>query len=231
MGNVAGMKLLLIEDDSTIAKYISNGLTAAGFVVDHSTDGKEGLILASSEPYDLMIVDRMLPNVDGLTIVRTLRASKIEFPILMLTALVEVDQRVEGLQAGADDYLAKPFAFKELLARVQVLLRRQSNSGLDELVLRIGDIQFDVLKQKVTKLGHALTLQPREKRLLEYLMRHEGQVVSRTMLLENVWEYHFDPQTNVIDVHISNLRQKIDGDRRVSLIKTVRGSGYVMGED
>ena len=187
-------------------------------------------MIAASESYDLLIVDRMLPNVDGLSIVRTLRASNILVPILMLTAMSEVEQRVEGLQAGADDYLSKPFAFEELLARVQVLFRRMTNNNAaKDSVLQVADICFDLIKQRVTLAGKVLSLQPREKKLLEYLMRHQGHVVSRTMLLENVWEYHFDPQTNVIDVHISKLRQKIDGARQVSLIQTVRGAGYVMG--
>jgi two-component system OmpR family response regulator len=225
------MKLLVIEDDQTVAQHICKGLKEEGYVVDHCSDGKEGLLVASTEQFDLIVIDRMLPNVDGLTIVRTLRASGIDCPILMLTALVEVDQKVEGLRAGADDYLGKPFSFKELLARIQVLTRRQYSTQQDMSLLRAADIEFDVLKQKVTQQGVSLNLKPRERKLLEFLMRHKGQVLSRTMLLENVWEYHFDPQTNVIDVHISNLRQKIDGNRSTSLIRTVRGSGYVFDEN
>jgi two-component system OmpR family response regulator len=221
------MKILVVEDDLTLADFIAKGLAEEGFNVELVADGRDALYLVASEAFDLIILDRMLPNVDGLTILRTLRASNSSTPVLILSALSDVDQRVEGLSAGADDYLTKPFAFKELLARVQVLLKRNSGQIQPVSVLQIANIRLDLSKQKVWVDDDEVSLQPRELRLLEYLMRHEGQVVSRTMLLENVWDYHFDPQTNVIDVHISRLRQKLDIKHAGSLIRTVRGSGYV----
>ncbi|ATX75909.1 MAG: response regulator transcription factor [Reinekea forsetii] len=222
------MKLLVVEDDPTLADFIAKGLRQAGFVVDLCVDGKDALFRVMTESYDLMIMDRMLPQVDGLTIIRTLRASANQTPVLILSALDDVDQRVEGLAAGADDYLTKPFAFKELLARVQALLRRQAPVNGLGTQLQVADVLLDLAKQKVWVDGLAVAMQPREIRLLEYLMRHEGQLISRTMLLENVWEYHFDPQTNIVDVHISRLRQKLDKNRSGSLIQTVRGAGYVL---
>ncbi|WP_273283926.1 MULTISPECIES: response regulator transcription factor [Reinekea] len=222
------MKLLVVEDDPTLADFIAKGLRQAGFVVDLCVDGKDALFRVATESYDLMIMDRMLPQVDGLTIIRTLRASANQTPVLILSALDDVDQRVEGLAAGADDYLTKPFAFKELLARVQALLRRQAPVNGLGTQLQVADVLLDLAKQKVWVDGLAVAMQPREIRLLEYLMRHEGQLISRTMLLENVWEYHFDPQTNIVDVHISRLRQKLDKNRSGSLIQTVRGAGYVL---
>ena len=222
------MKLLVVEDDPTLADFIAKGLRQAGFVVDVCIDGKDALFRVATESYDLMIMDRMLPQVDGLTIIRTLRASDNQTPVLILSALDDVDQRVEGLAAGADDYLTKPFAFKELLARVQALLRRQAPVNGSGTQLQVADVLLDLAKQKVWVDGVAVAKQPREIRLLEYLMRHEGQLISRTMLLENVWEYHFDPQTNIVDVHISRLRQKLDKNRSGSLIQTVRGAGYVL---
>ncbi|MFT5009066.1 MAG: two-component system OmpR family response regulator [Granulosicoccus sp.] len=222
------MKLLVVEDDPTLADFIAKGLRQAGFVVDLCVDGKDALFRVATESYDLMIMDRMLPQVDGLTIIRTLRASANQTPVLILSALDDVDQRVEGLAAGADDYLTKPFAFKELLARVQALLRRQAPVNGSGTQLQVADVLLDLAKQKVWVDGLAVAMQPREIRLLEYLMRHEGQLISRTMLLENVWEYHFDPQTNIVDVHISRLRQKLDKNRSGSLIQTVRGAGYVL---
>ena len=225
------MKILLIEDDDVLSRHIQQGLKQEGFVVDLCSDGKQGLFQAVSEPCDLLIVDRMLPNVDGLTIIRTLRASSQLTPVIILSALGEVDQRVEGLSAGGDDYLTKPFAFKELLARVQALLRRNQRSDEVLTELSAGDLRLDLLRQQVWLGEQQVAMQPRELRLLEYLLRHKGQVVSRTMLLENVWEYHFDPQTNVIDVHISRLRQKLDANRSKSCIKTVRGAGYVLDAD
>ena len=222
------MKILIIEDDKILLQHIKQGLTQAGYSVDVSADGKEGLFMAASESYDLLIVDRMLPHIDGLTIIRTLRASHTETAVLMLSALDEVDQRVEGLSAGGDDYLTKPFAFKELLARVQALLRRAQQPLESVPELRAQNVRLDLIKQKVWVGDTAVSMQPREFRLLEYLMRHQGEVVSRTMLLENVWEYHFDPQTNIIDVHISRLRQKLDTNREKSLITTMRGVGYVL---
>jgi|TARA_B110000503_G_C7044951_1_gene369825 two-component system OmpR family response regulator len=222
------VKLLVVEDDPTLADFIAKGLRQAGFVVDLCVDGKDALFRVATESYDLMIMDRMLPQVDGLTIIRTLRASANQTPVLILSALDDVDQRVEGLAAGADDYLTKPFAFKELLARVQALLRRQAPVNGSGTQLQVADVLLDLAKQKVWVDGLAVAMQPREIRLLEYLMRHEGQLISRTMLLENVWEYHFDPQTNIVDVHISRLRQKLDKNRSGSLIQTVRGAGYVL---
>ena len=222
------MKILLIEDDKTLLQHVQQGLQQAGYSVDTCTDGKDGLFMAALETFDLLIVDRMLPKVDGLTIIRTLRASKNATPVLILSALDEVDQRVEGLAAGGDDYLTKPFAFKELLARVQALLRRAQQPLESVAELRAQDVRLDLIRQKVWVGDTSVAMQPREFRLLEYLMRHQGEVVSRTMLLENVWEYHFDPQTNIVDVHISRLRQKLDASRDKSLITTMRGVGYVL---
>lgn len=224
---VVNVKILVVEDDLTLADFIVKGLRQAGYTVDVSHDGKEALLLSVGEHYDLVVLDRMLPSVDGLTILRTLRASVNAVPVLVLSALDEVDQRVEGLAAGADDYLTKPFAFKELLARVQVLLRRPSQTPGDQAILETAQIRVDLRKQKVWVENKEVSFQPREFRLLEYLMRHQGQLVSRTMLLENVWDYHFDPQTNVVDVHISRLRQKLQTQNGKSLIRTVRGAGYV----
>jgi two-component system, OmpR family, response regulator len=219
------MKILLIEDDTQTAQYISKGLKEYGAVVQRAADGKEGLFMATENEYDVMIIDRMLPGLDGLTIIRTLRASDNSTPVLILSALAEVNERVEGLKAGGDDYLVKPFAFSELLARLEALLRR-ANIQETETVLRVSDLELDLLSRIVKRSGQILDLQPREFRLLEYLMRHAGNVVTRTMLLENVWDYHFDPQTNVIDVHISRLRSKIDKGFNSSLLQTVRGAGY-----
>jgi len=221
------MRILLIEDDTSVAEYIGKGLRQNGYTVDHCADGEEGLSLASTQSFDAMIVDRMLPNVDGLTIIKSLRAANNKSPVLILSALGEVDDRVKGLQAGGDDYLVKPFAFAELLARIEALLRRQQSSAT-ETKLKVADLEMDLLAHKVTRGGESFNLQPREYKLLEYLMKHAGQVVTRTMLLENVWEYHFDPQTNVIDVHISRLRQKIDKDFDNQLLSTVRGAGYML---
>jgi len=223
------MRILVIEDDSSVLDYISRGLRESGFTVDQAGDGKEGLFRASSEKYDAMVVDRMLPGVDGLTIIKTLRGADNNTPALILSALGEVDDRVKGLKAGGDDYLVKPFAFAELLARIEALLRRKESSAA-QTRLRVADLEMDLLSHKVTRAGKSLNLQPREFRLLEYLMKHAGQVVTRTMLLENVWDYHFDPQTNVIDVHISRLRQKLDKEFDKPLLKTVRGAGYMLDE-
>ncbi|MFY0663866.1 MAG: response regulator transcription factor [Natronospirillum sp.] len=221
------MKILVIEDDQQLKQFVCQGLEQAGYVVDSCDNGKDGLMLAVSETHDLIIVDRMLPGVDGLTIVRTLRASNLATPVLVLSALGEVEQRVEGLRAGSDDYLAKPFAFEELQARVEALLRRGQQSAEPVTAIELGDLRLDLRTRQAFRAGQKIHLQQREFRLLEYLMRHAGQVVTRTMLLENVWDYHFDPQTNVIDVHISRLRQKIDLGQDTSLIQTVRGAGYV----
>jgi two-component system OmpR family response regulator len=220
------MKILLIEDDSGVADFIVRGFREAGHNIDHADDGKDGLFLATTESYDVIVVDRMLPGVDGLSIIRTLRASENATPILILSALGQVDDRVKGLQAGGDDYLVKPFAFSELEARLDALSRRSQGKASAETKLTVGDLEMDLLAREVHRDGQAIALQPRDFQLLEYLMRHAGNVVTRTMLLENVWDYHFDPQTNVIDVHISRLRAKIDKDFPVALIHTVRGAGY-----
>ncbi len=201
--------------------------------MDHADNGKDGLFLAATESYDALVVDRMLPAVDGLTVIRTLRASGIQTPVLVLSALGEVDDRVAGLKAGGDDYLVKPFAFSELSARLEALLRRSGEHGSTQAttVLNVADLKMDLLRRDVSRAATKIDLQPREFQLLEFLMRHAGQVVTRTMLLEGVWDYHFDPQTNVIDVHISRLRAKIDRDFDVPLLHTVRGVGYKLGGD
>ena len=219
------MNLLVIEDDDETGQFIKNGLVQAGHKVDLTDNGQDGLYLATTGDFDLIVIDRMLPLVDGLTIVRTLRASDNRVPIVVLSALGEIDHRVAGLNAGADDYLVKPFAFSELEARVGALLRRVTPEG-PETSLRVGDLEMNLITRKVERNGKSIDLQPREFRLLEYLMRHAGQVLTRTMLLEHVWDYHFDPQTNVIDVHVSRLRSKIDKGFEVQLLHTVRGAGY-----
>lgn len=224
------MRILVIEDDQSVAEFTCRGLREAGHTVDHADNGKDGLFLATTESYDVLIVDRMLPGVDGLSIVRTLRASDDHTPVLVLSALGQVDDRVKGLQAGADDYLSKPFAFSELQARLDALARRARGAGSNETVLRVGPLEMDLLSREVRRDGELIELQPRDFKLLEYLMRHAGQVVTRTMLLEHVWDYHFDPQTNVIDVHISRLRAKIDKGRDRQLIQTVRGAGYKLSD-
>jgi two-component system OmpR family response regulator len=224
------MKLLVVEDDREAASYVARGLVEAGHVVDLAHDGEDGLHLAREGQYDVIVVDRMLPKRDGLSLVSTLRGEGRATPVLILSALGQVDDRVKGLRAGGDDYLPKPFAFTELIARVEALGRRGGGHAADA-VLRVGDLELDRLARRVTRAGRTLDLQQREFRLLEYLMRHAGQVVTRTMLLENVWDYHFDPQTNVIDVHISRLRAKIDRDFERPLLHTVRGAGYVVRDE
>ncbi|MGA7801943.1 MAG: winged helix-turn-helix domain-containing protein [Gammaproteobacteria bacterium] len=219
------MRILVIEDDREAATYLLKGLTESGHVVDHAGDGNDGLHMALSGHYDVLIVDRMLPARDGLSIIAALRAAGDPSPALVLSALGDVDDRVEGLNAGGDDYLTKPYAFSELLARLEALARR-ARPEQAETRLQVADLQLDILTRRVTRGGRLIRLQPREFRLLEYLMRHAGQVVTRTMLLEHVWDYHFDPQTNVIDVHISRLRAKIDKDYPTPLLHTVRGAGY-----
>ena len=219
------MKILVIEDDQQAASYLAKGLKEAGHVVDVANDGKEGLFLAGSEHYDVMIVDRMLPGRDGLSLVEILRATGNDTPVLFLSALGSVDDRVKGLKAGGDDYLTKPYAFSELLARIEVLVRRRS-AAQPQTRLVVADLELDLLSRTVRRAGKSIDLLPREFALLEYLMRNAGSVVTRTMMLENVWDYHFDPQTNVIDVHIARLRQKIDKDFPTPLIHTVRGAGY-----
>lgn len=219
------MKILVIEDDKESAKYLLKGLREQGYVVDHCISGKDGLFMATTEHYNAMVIDRMLPEVDGLTIVQTLRASGNETPIILLTALDKVEERVRGLKAGADDYLAKPYSFSELQARLDTITRRKSGEKITT-TLTCADLEMDLLSRTVKRGGKIIDLQAREFSLLEYLMRNCGTVVTRTMLLENVWDYNFDPQTNVIDVHISRLRQKIDKGFDKSLIQTLRGAGY-----
>ena len=223
------MRFLVIEEDNAVDEYIGKGLNELGYTVDMAADGKEGLFLATSESYDALIVDRMLPHVDGLTVVQTLRASNKAVPVLFLSALGEVDDRIRGLEAGGDDYLTKPFAFSELKARLDALIRRSKSADSPVTELVVDDLIMDLLRRSVVRSDEAIDLQPREFRLLEYLMRHAGQVVTRTMLLEHVWDYHFDPQTNVIDVHISRLRAKIDKGFDKPLLQTVRGAGYRLG--
>lgn len=225
------MKILVIEDDKDVAAYLVNGLKENDHVVDHSADGKEGLLLAASEKYDVMVIDRMLPSMDGLSIIKTIRATGNQTPVLILSALGDVDDRVEGLRGGGDDYLTKPFSYTELLARLEVLVRRGSTGSEKITHLSVADLEMDLLARTVRRGSEKIDLQPREFRLLEYLMKHAGQVVTRTMLLEQVWDYHFDPQTNVIDVHISRLRSKIDKDFPKQLLQTVRGAGYILSED
>ena len=225
------MRILVIEDDPGIAGFTINGLRESGHTVDHAADGKEGLYLATTGEYDALIVDRMLPGVDGLTILRTLRASDNRTPAIILSALGDAEEKVKGLKAGADDYLGKPFAFAELLARLEVVTRRSGAEGVGPVTeLKVADLEVNLLSREVRRAGQPVDLQPREFRLLEYLMRHHDQVVTRTMLLENVWDYHFDPQTNIIDVHISRLRSKIDKGFERALIHTVRGVGYRLSE-
>jgi len=223
------MRVLVIEDDQEAAAYMAKGLKEQGYVVDHAATGPDGLALATAETYDLLIVDRMLPGMDGLVVVEALRKSDNQTPVLFLSALGQVDDRVKGLQAGGDDYLTKPYAFSELLARIEALLRRGKGVS-EQAVFKVADLEMDLLKRSVTRGGENIDLQPREFKLLEYLMRHSDQVVTRTMLLEGVWDYHFDPKTNVIDVHISRLRQKIDKGFGVPLLQTVRGAGYSLRE-
>jgi two-component system OmpR family response regulator len=227
-GTGTAMRILLIEDDRETADYVVKGLTEAGYTADHADNGDNGLGMASTEPYDALIVDRMLPGADGLTVIRKLRDADNPVPALILSALGEVDDRVQGLRSGGDDYLVKPFAFAELLARLEALLRRAKDRGRIVTELAVGDLRMDLLGREVSRAGQRIDLQPREFRLLEYMMRHSGQVVTRTMLLENVWDYHFDPQTNVIDVHISRLRSKVDKGFDTPLLHTVRGAGYLL---
>jgi two-component system OmpR family response regulator len=221
------MRILIIEDDREAASYLVKAFREAGHVADHAADGEDGLAMASDGPYDVLIIDRMLPKKDGLSVIADLRAAGRQTPALILSALGQVDDRVKGLRAGGDDYLPKPYSFSELLARVEVLSRRRA-AGAPETVYRVGDLELDRLSHRVSRGGEELILQPREFRLLEYLMKNAGQVVTRTMLLEHVWDYHFDPQTNVIDVHVSRLRAKIDKGFDRPLIHTIRGAGYTV---
>ena len=225
------MHILLIEDDINAASYVIKGLKESGHVLDHASDGEEGMELSLALRFDVIIIDRMLPKLDGLSLIKKIRDQKIDTPILILSALGEVDEKVLGLKAGADDYLAKPFSFSELLARIEVLVRR-TNPEVKETSIKVGSLIMNLLTRQVHRNGVEIELQPREFRLLEFLMRRSNQVVTRTMLLEGVWEYHFDPQTNVIDVHISRLRSKIDKpfDGKEMLF-TERGAGYALRTD
>lgn len=224
------MRILVIEDDNDVASYLSKGLKESGYVADVADNGKTGLQMATSENYDLLIVDRMMPEMDGLTVIKSLRNENYKTPVLVLSALGEVDDRVQGLRAGGDDYLVKPFSFSELLARIEALLRRAQKQQEVITALQVEDLEMDLLARTVKRAGQTIDLQPREFRLLEYFMRNPEQVLTRTMLLEKVWDYHFDPQTNVIDVHISRLRAKIDKDFETPLLHTVRGAGYILRE-
>jgi two-component system OmpR family response regulator len=219
------MRILIVEDDREAASYIRKGLRESGHVADHAGDGEEGLEMARAAEYDVLVVDRMMPRMDGLSMVEALRSDEDRTPVLILSALGEVDDRVEGLKAGGDDYLVKPYAFAELLARVEALARRRDPDAVRTKLI-VGDLEMDLLARTVVRESEEILLQPREFRLLEFLMKHSGQVVTRTMLLEKVWDYHFDPQTNVIDVHISRLRSKIDRPFDRALLHTVRGAGY-----
>jgi two-component system OmpR family response regulator len=221
------MRLLVVEDDSTIASFVVRGLQEAGFAVDHAADGLQGLRLALTEPYDAAIVDLMLPGRDGLSLIEELRGRRIRTPVIILSAKREVDDRVKGLQAGGDDYLTKPFAFSELLARVQALIRRATGAS-EPTRLVVGDLALDLVTRRVERAGQPIELRPREFALLEYLMRNAGRVVAKTMILEHVWNYSFDPRTNVVDVLVHRLREKIDRDFETKLLHTVRGIGYVV---
>ena len=225
------MRILVVEDDKDVAGFVVKGLREAGHVAEHADNGRDGLFMAASEAFDAIILDRMLPGgIDGLRLLETLRAQDNATPVLFLSALGQVDERVRGLKAGGDDYLTKPFAFAELLARVEALTRRGKGEGPQTKVV-VGDLEMERLSRTVRRAGQRIDLQPREYRLLEFLMNHAGQVVTRTMLLEGVWDYHFDPQTNVIDVHVSRLRQKIDKPFASPLLHTVRNAGYMLRAD
>ncbi|HEX4713000.1 response regulator transcription factor [Phenylobacterium sp.] len=223
------MKLLIVEDDKEAAAYLKRALSEVGHTVDATSTGRNGLMLAAGETYDVIILDRMLPEIDGLAILRTIRASGVKTPVLLLTALGGIDDRVEGLEAGGDDYLVKPFALAELLARVNALARRPPTQEV-RTELSVADLRLDLLKRTVTRGGQRIELQPREFQLLEYLLRHAGRVVTRTMLLESVWDFHFDPKTNIVETHMSRLRGKVDRGHAHELIHTVRGAGYVLRE-
>jgi len=219
------MKILVVEDDRQTAEYLAKGLRQEGHVVVVADNGRDGLLHAAGEKYDVMIIDRMLPGLDGLSVVKTARGAGVKTPILLLTTLGGIDDRVEGLEAGGDDYLVKPYAFPELIARIEALARRRETGSVQTL-LKVGELEMDLIGRTVHRQGKEIDLQPREFQLLEFMMRHAGQSVTRTMLLEKVWHYHFDPQTNVIDVHISRLRSKIDKGFDRPMLQTVRGAGY-----
>jgi len=223
------MRILIVEDDIQVAGFIQKGLQQEGYAVDHAANGEDGLHLASTEPYDAAIVDIMLPKLDGLTLIERLREQKITTPVLVLSARGSVDDRVRGLQTGGDDYLVKPFAFAELLARVQALIRR-ANAISEPTTLTVGDLTLDLVKRKVIRQGSPIELQAKEFALLEYLMRNAGRIVSKTMIMEHVWDYNFDPQTNVVEARICRLREKIDRSFEKKLIHTIRGAGYVLEE-
>ena len=225
------MKLLVIEDDPVTAEYLSGALGQAGHSVDHAGDGLVGLNRAMTGNYDALVVDRMLPSLDGLSLIETLRKARRDTPVLILSALDAVDERVRGLRAGGDDYLTKPFAFAELLARLEVLAHRRRGAAAPVTSMRVADLELDLLSRRVQRGGREIELKTREFQILEFLMRNAGRVVTRTMLLESVWDFHFDPKTNVIDVHVSRLRQKIDKGEASALIHTVRGAGYVLRAD
>jgi two-component system OmpR family response regulator len=225
---MASMKILIVEDNDRVAQFLRKGLGEAGYTVDHAGNGRDGMFLAVSEHYDAIVMDRMLPgDVDGIALISALRRDGCTTPIMILSAMGDVDDRILGLKAGGDDYLVKPFALGELLARLDAILRRAQNQHT-ESSLTVADLHLDMLTHKVSRAGKPVALQPREFKLLEYLMRHAEQIVTRTMLLENVWDYHFDPQTNVVDVHISKLRQKIDAEAARPLLKTIRNAGYML---
>ncbi|MEO8811299.1 MAG: response regulator transcription factor [Caulobacteraceae bacterium] len=223
------MKLLLVEDDSETAAWLKRALNEAGHTVDCAASGRDGLLLAAGETYDVIVLDRMLPQLDGLSILRTIRASKVQTPVLLLTAMGGIDDRVEGLEAGGDDYLVKPFAFAELLARVGALARRPPAQDV-RTALKVADLEMNLLTRAVSRGGIRIDLQPREFQLLEYLMRHAGRVVTRTMMLESVWDFHFDPKTNIVETHMSRLRGKLHRDEAPELIHTIRGAGYCLRE-
>ena len=223
------MRLLLVEDDQGIASFVVKGLREAGFAVDHAIDGEDGLHLALTEPYDVVIMDLMLPKIDGLTVIKKLREQKPIVPVMILSAKRSVDDRVEGLQTGSDDYLTKPFAFSELLARVNALIRRATGVP-SPTILEVADLVLDLLSREVFRSGHKIDLQPREFVLLEYLMRNAGRVVSKTMIMEHVWDLDFDPQTNIVEARMSKLRDKVDKDYEKKLLHTVRGAGYILKE-
>jgi two-component system OmpR family response regulator len=222
-------RILVVEDDADTADYVNKGLREAGYTVEHVADGRDGLYLASSSTFDAVVMDRMLPGMDGLSVVKALRAGGVETPILILSALAQLDERVIGLKAGGDDYLTKPFGFSELHARIENLVRRRGGKSVETL-LRCGDLSMDLLSRKVTRSGKALDLLPREFKLLEYFLRNKDRVVTRTMLLEQVWDYRFDPHTSIIDTHISRLRKKLDEGFDQPLLHTLRGVGYRLSE-
>jgi two-component system OmpR family response regulator len=224
------MRILIVEDDRKIASFVSKGLREAGFAVDHAINGEDGLHLARTAPYEAAIIDIMLPKLDGLELIEELRRQKVNTPVLILSAKRAVDDRVRGLQKGGDDYLTKPFAFSELLARVRALIRR-AHGSVEPTSLIVGNLSMDLLSRKVLRSGKQLALQPREFALLEYMMRHAGRVVSKTMIMEHVWNYNFDPETNVVEARICRLREKIDKDAEKKMIHTIRGVGYVLRED